>query len=92
MKRILRPKKRHPVAKGFATSLIDRVSSSTRSTPICKRSDVGATEARKILANTSTEDEDRVHGPVRSNRVAEHAPSFLSSPDTMSGGVYGGGT
>lgn len=24
-------------------------------------------------------------------RVGGHAPTFLSSPDTMSGGVYGGG-
>lgn len=40
---------------------------------------------------TSTRKEEGVHGPVRSNRVAGHAPTFLSSPDTMSGGVYGGG-
>lgn len=34
-----------------------------------------------------------LYGPVRVEtvRVGGHAPTFLSSPDTMSGGVYGGG-
>lgn len=30
-------------------------------------------------------------GEVETCRVGGHAPTFLSSPDTMSGGVYGGG-
>ncbi|CAD1479846.1 unnamed protein product [Heterotrigona itama] len=57
---------------------------------ICKRSNAGTAEGRRILVIRARGRKKGVHGPVRSNRVAGHARMFLSSPDTMSGGVYGG--